>query len=195
MNDPRHSRHDDTTFSPRMLVLIGIIAGAIGIRLLMHFFPGILPWNFSPVIAVALFGGACFRDRRLALAVPLVIMFLADLVIGLYGMMWVTYLCLAAAVVLGMGVLRGRLGVLRVALTAIGGATGFYLVTNFAVWLSSGMYPLTGDGLIACYAAALPFYQFGTLPGTLLWSAVLFGGFALLTHRFPGLDIRPAHAA
>lgn len=180
----------DKTFTPRSLVLMAIIAGAIGVRLFMHFFPGVLPWNFSPVLAVALFGGACFSDRRLAMLVPLAIMFVADLIIGLYSMMPVIYLCLAATVLLGSGLLRGRLGVLRVAAAAAGSATGFYLVTNFAVWLTSGMYPLTGTGLMASYAAGLPFYQYGSLPGTLLWSAILFGGFALLAHRFPLLDAR-----
>ncbi|MGA7296949.1 MAG: DUF6580 family putative transport protein [Rhodanobacteraceae bacterium] len=178
------------TFTPRSMVLVAIIAGAVGVRLFMHFFPGVLPWNFSPVLAVALFGGACFSDRRVAMVVPLAIMFMADLVIGLHSMMPLIYLCLAATVLLGSGVLRGRLGVLRVALAAVGSATGFYLVTNFAVWLSSGMYPLTGAGLMASYAAGLPFYEYGSLPGTLLWSTVLFGGFALLTHRFPALDAR-----
>ena len=106
------------TFTPRHLVLIAIIAGAIGVRLLMHFFPGVLPWNFSPLLAVALFGGACFSNRRLALMVPLAIMLVADLIIGLHAMMPVVYLCLAATVLLGSGLLRGRLGVLRVALAA-----------------------------------------------------------------------------
>lgn len=190
MDNTRNKPNPEKTFTPRTLVLIAIIAGAIGVRLFMHFFPGVLPWNFSPVLAVALFGGACFSNRRLAMLVPLAIMFVADLIIGLHSMMPVIYLCLAATVLLGSGVLRGRLGVLRVAATAVGSATGFYLVTNFAVWLTSGMYPLSGAGLMASYAAGLPFYEFGSLPGTVLWSAVLFGGFALLTHRFPLLDTR-----
>ncbi len=190
MLDPQSTTRRNMIFTPRSLVLIGIIAGAIGVRLLTHFFPGVLPWNFSPVLAVALFGGACFTDRRLAMLVPLAIMLIADVIIGLHAMMPVIYLCLAATVLLASGLLKGRLGVVRVALAAVGSATGFYLVTNFAVWLTSGMYPLTGSGLAACYAAGLPFYQFGSLPGTVLWSAVLFGGFALLTARFPSLEAR-----
>ncbi len=190
MHSPATTPDSAKTFTPRTLALIAIIAGAIGVRLFMHFFPGVLPWNFSPVLAVALFGGACFSDRRVAMLVPLAIMLVADLIIGLHAMMPVIYLCLAAVVLLGSGILRGRLGVIRVVLAAVGSATGFYLVTNFAVWLSSGMYPLTGAGLMASYTAGLPFYEFGSLPGTLLWSTVLFGGFALLTRRFPTLDTR-----
>ena len=189
-----HSKTTDSLISPRTLVLVALIAGAVGVRLLIHFFPGVMPWNFTPVLAIALFGGAFFRDRRVALLAPLAIMFVADLVIGMHALIPLIYACIAATVLLGSGVLRGRSNALRVVLTAGGSATGFYLVTNFAVWLGSGMYPHTASGLMASYVAGLPFYQFGTLPGTLLWSALLFGGFALLRHHFPTLDagIQPA---
>jgi hypothetical protein len=172
------------TFNPRTLVLTGMIAFAVAVRLLVHFMPGTLPYNFTPVAAIALFGGAFFADRKLALLVPLGAMFLSDLVIGLGTLSPVVYACFAAMVLVGSGVLRGRSNALRVALTAAGSATGFYLVTNFFVWLTSGMYALSASGLAACYIAGLPFYQYGSLPGTLLWSAVLFGGFALLSRRF-----------
>jgi hypothetical protein len=55
------------------------------------------------------------------------------------------------------------------------------------------MYPHSAAGLAACYVAGLPFYTFGSLPGTLLWSGVLFGGFAVLTQRYPAL--RAQHTA
>lgn len=175
------------TFSPRLLVLSGLIAFAVVVRLLVHFHPGMLPYNFTPIAAIALFGGAYFRNRWLAFAVPLGAMFLSDLAIGLNTLDPVVYLCFAAMVLVGMGALRGRTGALRVAVTAIGSATGFYLVTNFFVWLGSGMYAMTASGLAACFVAGLPFYTWGSLPGTLFWSGVLFGGFALLSRRYATL--------
>jgi hypothetical protein len=181
-------------FTPRLLVLAALIGFAVLVRLLVHFNPGALPYNFTPVAAIALFGGAFFRHRLLAFAVPLGAMFLSDLAIGFSSASPMVYLCFAAMVLVGMGVLRGRHGALRVTLTAAGSATGFYLVTNFFVWLTSGMYALTASGLAACYVAGLPFYTYGSLPGTLLWSAVLFGGFALLSQRFSALRAAPAAA-
>jgi len=181
-------------FTPRLLVLTGLIAFAVAFRLLAHFQPGSLPYNFTPIAAIALFGGAYFRHRLLAFVVPLGAMFLSDAVIGLATLSPLVYLCFAAMVLVGMGVLRGRTGALRVGLTAVGSATGFYLVTNFAVWLGSGMYAMTASGLAACYLAGLPFYTYGSLPGTLLWSGVLFGGFALLSRRYAVLRIAPAAA-
>ena len=50
----------------------------------------------------------------------------------------------------------------------------------------SGMYPPTATGLAACYVAAIPFFQ-NTLAGDLAFSALLFGGFALLERRLPML--------
>jgi hypothetical protein len=83
---------------------------------------------------------------------------------------------------------------LRTAATAVGSATGFYLVTNFFVWLGSGMYAMSAAGLGACYLAGLPFYTWGSLPGTVFWCGVLFGGFARLSRRYAVLRTTPATA-
>lgn len=180
--------------TPRVLVLSGLIAVAVAVRLLTHFLPGSLPFNFSPVMAIAIFGGALFSDRRMALTVPLAAMFVSDLAIGLHALIPVVYGCMAMGVLLGSGLLRQRRTALRVVVAAVGGATGFYLITNFFVWLTSGMYALSASGLAACYVAGLPFYQYGSLPGTLLWSGLLFGAFALLSRRYRALAIEPLPA-
>jgi len=170
--------------SPRNLVLCAMIVFAVIYRLVVHFAAGALPYNFTPVEAMALFGGAYFTDRRLAVIVPLLALLLADAVIGFYGvMMPVVYGCVALTAFAGFS-LRGRARIANVAFAAIASATGFYLITNFFVWATSAMYPHTGAGLLACYVAGWPFYQYGTLPGTLLWSAALFGGFTLLSRRW-----------
>ena len=46
------------------------------------------------------------------------------------------------------------------------------------------MYPHDAAGLVACYVAAIPFFQ-NTVPGDLVYSALLFGGFALLEDAVP----------
>ncbi len=188
-------------FTPGNLVLSGMIAFAAGYRLLVHFAAGALPWNFTPVEAIALFGGACFASRRLAIAVPLVAMAVADAVIafslpasqvtGWLAIAPVIYACIALTAFAGFA-LRGRVRVLNTLFAAAASATGFYLVTNFFVWLDGGIYPHTPGGLAACYVAALPFYQYGTLPGTVFWSALLFGGFALLGRRWTVLRLSAA---
>ena len=183
---------ESALLTPRNLVLCAMIAFAVGYRLLVHFAAGALPWNFTPVEAMALFGGAYFADKRLAVLVPLAALFLADCVIGFYGwMMPVVYGCVLLTAFAGFG-LRGRVRLVNVAFAAIASATGFYLVTNFFVWLGGTMYAYSFAGLLECYVAGWPFYQSGSLPGTVLWSALLFGGFALLSRRYAGLRLATA---
>ena len=191
---PQPARSPQSTLvSPGTLVLLGMIAFTVVYRLLVHYAAGALPFNFTPVEAMALFGGAYFADRRLAVAVPLVALFVGDCFIGFYGwMMPAVYGCVALTALAGFA-LRGRVRFWNTAIAAVGSATGFYLVTNFFVWLGGTMYPHTAAGLGACYVAGWPFYQYGTLPGTLFWSALLFGGFALLGRRWTALRLTAAH--
>ena len=167
--------------SPRTGVLVGMIAFAVAVRLLIHFVPGALPCNFTPVEAIALFGGAYFTDRRLAFLVPLAAMFLADLVIGLHALIPLIYACIAASVVLGFG-LRNRVSVARVAGFGIGSALLFFVVVSFVEWMM-GDTSYCRAGIVSCYAAAVPFLK-NQVAGTLVWSAILFGGFELMRRRW-----------
>jgi hypothetical protein len=70
----------------------------------------------------------------------------------------------------------------------------FFLLTNFGMWLFSGFYPLTSAGLIACYVAAIPFFQ-NTLAGDLVFTGLLFGGFAIAERLLPAIrESRLGHA-
>jgi Family of unknown function (DUF6580) len=192
MSQPAHSPQASVV-SPGTLVLCAMIAFTAIYRIVVFRAAGALPYNFTPVEAMALFGGAFFADRRVAVATPLIALFLADCVIGLYGwMMLVVYGCVALTAVAGFA-LRGHARIGNTVLAAIASATGFYVVTNFFVWLGGTMYPHAASGLAACYVAAWPFYERGSLPGTLLWSALLFGGFALLGRRWTVLRLTAAH--
>lgn len=171
--------------SPRTSVLIAMIAVAVGVRLVIYFVPGVFPYNFTPVEAIALFGGAYFADRRLAFVVPLGAMFVADAIIGLHWMIPVTYACIAASVLLGFG-LRNRISVLRVAGYGVSSAVLFFIVVSFAEWLL-GDTEYCRAGIVPCYAAAVPFLKTHLL-GTLVWSVVLFGGFELLRNRWTVLQ-------
>lgn len=86
----------------------------------------------------------------------------------------VTWLWYAAALVLGSLLLRKRTSVLRVVSASLLASTSFFAVSNYAVWVGSGMYPHTLAGLTACYAAAIPFYR-NDLVSTLLVSSLAFG--------------------
>ena len=162
-----------------------MIAVAVGVRLLIYFVPGVFPYNFTPVEAIALFGGAYFSDRRLAFIVPLGAMLLADLVIGLHALIPVIYACIAASVLLGFA-LRDKVSVLRVAGCGIAGSLVFFAVVSFAEWMI-GDTVYCREGIVSCYVAAIPFLK-SWLAGTLVWSAILFGGFELMKSRWPALE-------
>ena len=177
-------------FAPGPLALTGLILLAALSRLLPH------PPNFSPIEAIALFGGAYFASRQWALVVPLVVMFLSDLALGLVhggiyfdyftsAGFWLVYACIALSTVLGFG-LRGKVSGGRVLGYSLVGSVLFFIVTNFGAWLGATMYPQTMAGLGAAYLAGVPFFQW-TVLGTLFYSALLFGGFALLRHKVPAL--------
>jgi hypothetical protein len=148
-----------------------LVLMAVGARLLPH------PANFAPVMAVALFGGAVL-PRRLAVTVPVAAMLLSDLIIGFYDyrVMVVVWGCYAVIALAGSRWLH-RSSIVRGALLTISASLFFFLVTNFAVWLSSGMYAHSWRGLADCYILALPFFR-NTFLSDLLYVTVLFGLYA-----------------
>jgi len=165
--------------TPRFLALAGMILAAAASRLIPH------PPNVASITAVALFAGAYFTDRRLAFLVPLSALFLSDLVLGPYSHMEVVYGSFALVVCVGLWLQRRRKAP-AIAGAALASSTLFFLVTNFGVWAFGSLYPNTMAGLLACYVAAIPFFQ-NTLLGDALYTAVLFCGFALAERVFPRL--------
>lgn len=171
----------------RYLPLAGIILAAAVTRLLPH------PWNFTPIGAMALFGGARCTSKTAAFLMPLLALFLGDLVLGLHKLMPFVYGCFALTVCLGFWVRRNP-GVGGIVIASLASSTLFFLVTNFSVWAMFNTYPRDATGLMECYVAALPFFRNG-LCGDLFYSAVLFGGLAFAELRFPKLrEVAPANA-
>jgi hypothetical protein len=177
----------------RFLVITGMVLTAAAARLIPH------PPNFTPIAAMALFGGACVSRNWLAFLVPLGAMTLSDLVIyhshsprpelGDYaGHRLAVYGCFSVMVCVGFW-LRSRRTVLPIFGAALACSVFFFVVTNFVVWLRPGdglgrEQNLTG--LLLCYIDAIPFF-YNTVLGDLFYSGILFGAFALLEHWLPAL--------
>ncbi len=156
------------------LIIGGLVLMAASTRLLPH------PPNFTPIIAIALFAGAYFRFTKWAWILPLAVMIVSD--IGLWFMhgyelftlmRLVIYLTLIAIVAIGIPAGK-KISAGRVLGGTLAGAVCFFIVTNFAVWLMGTLYPMSWEGLIACYTAAIPFFR-NTLTSTLIYSAAMFG--------------------
>ncbi len=163
----------------RALLLVILIFSAAAARLVPH------PPNFAPIGAMALFGGACFADKRWAFAVPLAAMLVSDLVLGFHRLMPVVYGSFVLIVCVGFW-LRKRRALVPIGAAAMSSSLLFFAATNIGVWALGSLYPKTWQGLVACYVAAVPFF-WNTLLGDLFYSAVLFGGLALAERGFPAI--------
>lgn len=153
-----------------MLAIVLIVIGVVS-RLVLH-----LP-NFTPVIALALFGGA-YLHRRTALVVPIALMAASDLFLGWHDTILFTWGSMALIALVGRS-LKSHKSILTVTAYSCVSAVLFFVVTNLGSWLV--MYPMTWAGLADCFIAAVPFFRM-TLISTLVYSAVLFGGYELLVN-------------
>ncbi len=146
------NRTDASPGNPTAMLALGLVLYGAAVRLLPH------PPNFTPTGALCLLGGMALPGRWWPWLVPLGALFLSDLLLGLYPLMPVTYGTWLLVVLWGR-LLRGRRLGVRVAAGALGASLLFYLVTNFACWLTMPQYSKDGAGLVECYLAALPFFR------------------------------------
>jgi len=147
-----------------------MIWATVAVRLLPH------PANFAPIGAMALFCGTYLSGKK-APAVPLLALLVSDVFLGFHSTMIWVYGSFFMGVLMGKR-LKNRVSALPVAGAAILFSVQFFLITNFGVWASSGMYPKTMMGLAQSYVMGIPFFR-NSLAGDLFYSAVLFGGYAV----------------
>ena len=145
--------------------------------------------NFAPVGAIALFGGAYLGRTWLALVIPLAALFLSDLLLAWHGQYYMfyqgfywQYMAFGMVVLIGMLVLK-KIQIPRLVGASLLASVSFFLISNFGVWASGQMYPMTFSGLWQCYVMGIPFFR-GTLLGDLFYTMVLFGAFEMAKMRF-----------
>jgi hypothetical protein len=180
-----------------VIALIIMIATSALYRVL----PG-RPYGFAPQIAIALFSGSLFvKNKHFAFLLPLVSMFLSDLVYqvlyvnhlspiqGFYDGQWQNYLLIAATAVFGFGLQTNSVS--KFAGNFIAAPTVFFLISNFMVWASFGGYqrPMTASGLLQTMLDGLPFYGY-SVAGTFVFGAVLFGGFKLVQPSLKAIKVK-----
>ena len=159
------------------LIIAAIIIFAAFTRIIPH------PPNFTPIIAIGLFGGAYLQDRRLALLIPLIAMIISDAFLGFHGTMVWVYSSLILISIMGIS-LKNRTTLKNCTVITLSGSLLFFLVTNFGVWIMSGFYEKSIVGLLTCYSMALPFFH-NTLAGSVVYSAIMFGGYEGLKNYLP----------
>jgi hypothetical protein len=171
---------------------------------LYRFIPN-LPYGLTPQVAMALIGGAVIRDKKWAFVLPVLSLFISDLIfyflhsagltatLGFYDGQWVVYL--AFILITCFGFLMKKVNILNVALYSIAASVFFFLITNYITWqVGQGFArPHTFNGLMLCYGDGILFYRnFGLIKGfdanfilgDVIWGFILFGFYSLLTKIF-----------
>ena len=149
--------------------------------------------NFTPVGAVALFGGAYFTDKKKAYLVPLITLFLSDLLINylyfhkfvwFYGSAIWIYISFVAMVYIGTHM--HKINVANVVIASFAAVLIHWLLTDINPWLYGNLYDKSITGYFQSLIAAIPFER-SLLMGNLVYGFVLFGGFELAKAKFPSL--------
>jgi hypothetical protein len=156
-----------------------VLLAAVFSRFLPHIF-STTAIGFTAVGGGLLYFGA--RRSRWQTIIAVLALIGADyyLTVFAYGYAWhtsaylVTWVWYAAICLLGHQMLSGKPSALRVAGGVMASATSFFILSNFAVWMGSIMYPHTVAGLSACYVAAIPFYANDVI-STAVTAGALFG--------------------
>ena len=150
------------------LVIVGVFT-----RLIPH------PANFTALGALALWSTTLFPRRSWALAIPLGILVLSDMILGFHStMLWVygTFALIAFASFW----IQPKVSWTRAISGSLCASLFFFVVTNFGVWLVDGLYPMTAEGLANCYVMALPFLK-NQIAGDLFFT-VLIGALIKVLH-------------
>jgi len=150
------------------------------------------PMGFAPQIAMALFGGSVISDKKISFLLPLLSMFISDVLYqvlhnygltplsGFYSGQLTNYILFALITVIGFWIKKQN--VLSIIVGSLAGATFYFIASNFCVWAFGGLdinnlpYPKSIAGILTCYSEAIPFYG-NSIIATLLFSGILFGGY------------------
>ena len=165
-----------------LIVIFSIIA-----RVLPH------PPNFTPIGSSALFGGT-YLNKKWALALPLLAMFISDIFIGFDNVTsrLYVYSSLFLAGLIGLW-LRDHKSFRNIVLGTFVSSLLFFLITNFGVWAHSGMYEKTLMGLMQSYLMGLPFFR-NTLLGDFFYTGLFFGAYEISLYALKRFQLarRPA---
>jgi hypothetical protein len=177
---------------PKFILVLSAIAIAAIFRLVPH-------WpNFTPMATIALMGGALVANRFLGFAIPLIALFLSDiLTVTLINFRWTSleeyfsspatallYLSFIGMTAIGFW-MRNRQNWSNLAGASLASAILFFLVSNFGAWMYNPL-PKTFSGLLTTYELGIPFFSFNLL-GNLLYTFLFFGIFYYITSANPKL--------
>ena len=178
----------------RTIVLILMMVVVAAFRLLSYKFPYILS-NFTPVGAIALFGGTYFTQKWKAYLVVLTTLFTSDVIINyLYTSKWVLYyegsiwVYLTFALMVFIGGMIKNTTAINVFIASLSSVVLHWLIIDLP-WLYGTLYAHNLSGYAKSLIAAIPFEQ-NMVYGDILFCTLLYGGFELAQKRFNALRVQ-----
>jgi len=184
-------------FNPRTIVLLVFITATAAIRVVFNFNAEISPVaNFSPIGAMALFGGAYFNKPWKAFAFPLLMLFISDFILQqtvfkaygngiLYGGWYWVYSAFALMTLSGRWLLK-KVTIESFMLSVLVCVIIHWVVTDIGIWYGSKIFAQNFKGYINCLVIAIP-YEWRFFAGTLVNGIILFGLFQWMQQRYPVL--------
>jgi hypothetical protein len=180
--------------NPSSTILLIMIAAVGAVRVLFNFNHDIsVLANFSPLGAMAIFGGASFNRRWKAFCFPLLTLFISDFILHqtvfkssgngfLYGGWYWVYAAFALMTFAGRWIMN-KPSVLNFLAATITCVMIHWLLTDLGVWMGSKVYSQDLKGYIDCLVAAIP-YELKFLAGTVVYGGILFGSFEWMKERY-----------
>ena len=181
-------------FDQRATLLLIFITTIAAVRVIINFDTQISPLaNFSPVGAMALFGGAYFNKQWKAFSFPLLMLFLSDFVLQqtvfkaygngiLYGGWYWVYGAFALMTLAGRWLLK-KITIKSFILSVLVCVFIHWTVTDIGVWYGSKIFSQNLEGYIDCLVVAIP-YELRFLIGTIVYGIILFGLFEWMQQRY-----------
>ncbi len=178
----------------RGLLLLLIIFIVAGLRLASFYGSG--PFTmYSPIGAMALFGGAYFKGNIKPFLFPLLVLLISDLIVSntlfleysvglLYSGWYWTYIAFALMALAAKFIIK-KVNIKNIVIAVI--------VATFIHWIVSdiGMCVMENNFTLSLYGqkliTAIPF-ELRFMTGTAIFSVIMFGIFEFLQRKYPSLQ-------
>ena len=177
----------------RLIYIIFVIFLGIFYRLIPH-----VP-NFSPLYSISVFSSILPIEldnkfnkllKYISFLIPIVILFITDLILGFYKGMIFNYLVFLSYSIFSYFIFYRYSKLSKTILglvLSVGSSIYFFIISNFGVWLLTNMYSKDLAGFILCYINALPFLK-NSIISSIIFSISIFYTYELLFLK--GKDVR-----
>jgi hypothetical protein len=177
----------------RLIYIIFVIFLGIFYRLIPH-----VP-NFSPLYSISVFSSILPIEldnkfnkllKYISFLIPLIILFITDLILGFYKGIVFNYLAFLSYSIFSYFIFNKYSKLSKTILglvLSVGSSIYFFIISNFGVWLLTNMYSKDLAGFILCYINALPFLK-NSIISSIIFSISIFYTYEFLFLK--GKDVR-----